>query len=169
MRQSLEQFANDVAAHGSWTGGGSVAAASAALAAALLEKLVHEPALIRRLRRVRAECLALSRRDGEVFSRVIEAMRRRDRRRFQRCLKTAIDVPRAVAEHAYGVAAACERAQRRLKPRFRSDLHCAKALARAAALGAQAMIRTNLAWLQDPAYAAAVRRRLRMAAGHGRR
>ena len=165
MQQSLEQFVDAVAARGSWVGGGGVAAVSAALAAALLEKLAHRPTLNRRLRRLRTECLFLGRRDGQVFAEVIAATRRNDRRAFVRCLKAATAVPQTVFEHAQTVQAACRAVQRSIKPRFRSDLRCAMALARAAALGAGALIQTNLAWLDEPAYAAQVRRRLRRAAG----
>ena len=45
----------------------------AALASALLEKLVHEPRTARRLRRVRRECVQLLRRGAETFARVIQA------------------------------------------------------------------------------------------------
>ena len=169
MQGSLEQFLEQVARRGSWVGGGSVAALSAALAAALLEKLVHGPRTASRLRRVRRECVALIRRDAELFARVVRATRTKNRRAFERSLKAATDVPCRVFERAQAVQAACRAAQRAVKPQFQSDLRCAMALALAAAESARTLIHTNLAWLDDQAYARATRRRLQTASQrHGR-
>ena len=147
-------------------GGGSVAAFSAALAAALLEKLIHDPRAARRLGEVRRECLRLLEQDAEAFARVIRTTRRRDRRAFRAALQAATEVPCRVFEHAQGVQAACRIAQRAVKPRFQSDLRCAMAVAMAAGESARTLIHTNLAWLGDPAYTKRVRRRLQAAGPH---
>ena len=157
---SLEQFLDQVARRGSWIGGGSVAALSAALSAALLEKLVHEPRVSRRLGRIRRECVRLIHRDAETFARVIQATQRKQRQAFARALKAAIEVPCRVFEHAQAVQAACRAAQRLVKPRFQSDLRCAMAMALAAAESARTLIMTNLAWLDDSTHAKRIRRRL---------
>ena len=68
---SLEQFLEQVARRGSWVGGGSVAALSAALAAAVLEKLVVQPSAGRRLKTIRRQCLALVSQDAERFAKAI--------------------------------------------------------------------------------------------------
>jgi formiminotetrahydrofolate cyclodeaminase len=161
--QSLEQFVEHVARRGSWFGGGSVAALSAALAAALLEKLIHNAGTVRALRGVRRECLALIRRDADAFARVIRTTRRKEPAAFQRSLKAATEIPCRVFERAATLQAACRAAQRAVKPQFQSDLRCAMAVAMAAAESARTLVLTNLAWLNDPAYSRQVERRLQTA------
>ncbi len=161
MDRSLEGLLDQVALRGSWYGGGSVAALSTALSAALLEKLVANPALGRRLHRIRRDCLQLIEQDARTFARVIQATRKPgNRQAFVRALKAATAVPVRLVRHAHTLQAVSRAAQRRMKPRFRSDLRCVTALARASGEGAQALILTNLAWLGDAAYARTVRRTL---------
>ena len=161
MQGSLEAFLEDVAQRGSWVGGGSVAALSVALSAALLQKLVTRPELIRRLQRVRRECVRLIPRDAKTFARVIQATRGHRRAVFERALKTATDVPCQVHEHAETILAAGRRAQRDIKPRFQSDLKCAMAMAFAGQTAARALIDTNLEWLHDVVYTRNTQQRLR--------
>ena len=161
MQGSLEGFLDQVSRRGSWLGGDSVAALSAALSAALLEKLVHQPSSARRLRRIRRECLALVQRDANAFARVIQATRAQNRPAFRRRLKAAIEIPVHVVEYARALQAACRSARRAVKPQFHSDLQCVRALAAAAEEASRAFITTNLAWLDDPAYARRIRHRLR--------
>lgn len=161
MSESIEQFLDEAARRGSWIGGGSVAALSAALAAALLEKLTVAPQTVRRLRRIRHACVGLIQQDAQAFATVIRATRAGESRTFQRALKAATDAQVHVFRHSQTIAGACRKARRAIKPRFQSDLQCALALAAAARQSASAFIRTNLAWLNHPAYAAQVRRRLR--------
>ena len=163
MYGSLEQFLEQVARRGSWVGGGSVAALGAALSAALLEKLVVRPAAARRLRALRRECVALIERDATTFARVINATRSSNRRAFARSLKIATEAPYRVFANAHLVRAMGRVEQRAIKPQFQSDVRCALALASAAATSAETLVRTNLAWLKDRAYAAAMRKRLRQA------
>ena len=162
MSDSLEQFLEQVARRGSWVGGGSVAALCAALSAALLEKLIVQPRVARRLRVMQRECLQLVHRDAELFARVIHATREGNRRAVSRSLKVATNVPYRVWVHAQAVQAACRAAQRSVKPRFQSDLRCAMAVALAASESARTLIHTNLAWLDDGAYSRMMRRRLQM-------
>jgi formiminotetrahydrofolate cyclodeaminase len=158
--QSVEQFLEQLARRGSWVGGGSVAAMSAALAAGLTEKLTVERPARRRLTRIRRECLALIQRDARTFARVVLALRSNSRAEFRRRLREATDVPCRVFEHARAVEAACERARKTINPKFQSDLRCAVAVARAAAQSASALIKTNLAWLNEPSYTRQILRRL---------
>ncbi len=160
MRTSVEQFLEQVAQRGSWIGGGSVAALGAALAAALLEKLVFQPPLRRRLQAVRRECLSLIDQDAKMFARVIDATRGHRRAVFAQALMKATEIPCRVFERAHAVQAACRRAQRAIKPKFQSDLRCALAMAKAASDSSRALINTNLAWLGSPAYTRRIRRRL---------
>lgn len=160
MSVSIEEFFHQIARRGSLFGGGSAAAMTAALSAALLEKLVTESRVSLRLRRIRRECLALAQRDAQVFGRVIAASRRSDRAVFARALKQAIDVPWQVLQRSRAVQSACAALRRRIHPRFQSDLRCASAMARAAQDSARVLILTNVSWLNDPAYSRAMRRRL---------
>lgn len=163
LSDSLEEFLAQVARRGSWVGGGSAAALCAALAAALLEKLVVRPAQGNALRRVRAECVRLIDRDATTFAAVIQATRHHNRRAFSRNLKVATEVPCRVFEHAQAIQAACRRATRAVKPRFQSDLRCAMAMALAAGESARTLIETNLAWLNQPGYTKQIRNRLQTA------
>jgi len=140
-----------------------VAALTAAAAAALLQKLIIRPQAIRQLEAVRRECLALIERDAATFSEAIAALRISRRAPFARALKQATEVPWRVFANAQIVRAMGRREQRAIKPQFQSDVRCALALAQAAAASAQTLIRTNLAWLKDRAYAARMRQRLRRA------
>ena len=169
MQDSLEGFLEQVARRGSWIGGGSAAAFSAALSAALLEKVSTEASSRGPLRRARQECLRLVERDAAVFSRVIQATRAKRPAVFRTALKEATEVPCRIVAHAAALQQACQLAQRRVKPRFQSDLRCARALARAAMASAEALIATNLTWLNDRGYAAAVRRHVRAASRVSRR
>ena len=163
LHGSLEQFLEQVARRGSWVGGGSVAALAAALAAALLEKLVIRPSAGRRLRAIRRQCLSLISQDAERFAKVIQATRRKDHQSFARALKRATEIPCRVFRHAQAIEAVCRAAQRSVKPQFQSDLRCAMALAMAAGESARALIHTNLAWLNDQAYARRIRHQLQTA------
>lgn len=160
---SLESWLDEVADRGSWIGGGSVAAVSAALAAALLEKLVVQPQRARSLRRVRRECVQLVQRDAEAFARVVRARRHPNRQTLQRALKAATEVPWRVFKHAQALQLACRTAQRSVKPQFQSDLRCAMALALASCESARTLIHTNLAWLNDPRSTRQMRRRMQAA------
>ena len=164
MHDSLEQFLGQVAHRGSWVGGGSVAALSAALAAALLEKLVADPRAARQLARRRRACLILIEQDAKRFARVIEATRTKRHGVFARALKDATEVPCQVYEHAGAVLVACRRARRGIKPKFQSDLKCAMAVASSAQASARALIQTNLTWLNDGSYTKRLQQRLRAAA-----
>lgn len=161
MSESIEQFLDEAARRGSWIGGGSLAALSAALSAALLEKLTTAPQTVRRLRRIRRICAGLIHRDAETFAQAINATRTKNPRAFQRSLGAATEVQVTVFVNSRAIERACRRAGRFIKPRLQSDLRCARAFATAARQSAATLIRTNLAWLNNPAYAARVKRRLR--------
>lgn len=163
MDDSLDHFLEELTRRGSWIGGGSVAAVSAALAAALLEKLIATPARAQPLRQRRLACLRLAQRDAEAFARVIQATRKGDPHEVQRALKTATGIPWQVFQHAQAIQRVGRRTQRSLKPRFRSDLACAMVLARASGDSARILIRTNLAWLNDAKHTRMMRRRLKAA------
>lgn len=160
LQGSFEHALDEIARRGSWWGGGTVAAFSAALAAALAEKLAAQPSFRRRLHRIRQSCLKLGQADADAFADVIRATRSGSRRAFARSLKAATEVPYDVLGHARTIEDACRRLEREVRPQYRSDLRCASALARAAGASARGFIDTNLAWLRDPGYARRMRRRV---------
>lgn len=160
LQQSISDFLEEVARRGSWLGGGSTAALSAATAAALLEKLIVRKATARALRRIRYDCVGLIERDARAFAGVVQAIRQDDRRVFRRSLMKATDVPWRVFRHAARLQATCREAQRTTAPRLQSDLRCAMALALASGESARTLIHTNLAWLNDKRYSQSMRRRL---------
>ena len=145
MRTSVETLLEEIARRGSWLGGGSVAALTVALAAALLEKLLLAAGARAQLRQIRQRNLRLVEQDAVVFARVIAATRQGRRIPFVRALRAANDIPCRVFADAHTVQALAREARRHVKPRFQSDLKCAAALAQAAATGAQALIATNVA------------------------
>ena len=165
---SLDRFVSHIARRGSWFGGGSVAALCAALAAALLEKIVVQAAPARALREIRRDCLGLIQKDADAFARVIKTTQRKDQSAFRSSLNTAIDIPCRVFEQAERIQSACRMAQRTVKPQYQSDLRCALAVALAAAESARTLVITNLAWLNDPATTRQIERRLQTAQRYAR-
>ncbi len=159
MRQSIDQFLRRTATRGSWYGGGSAAALTGALSAALLEKLVSGTAASTS-RAIRKRCVALIEADANVFARVIKAYYEQDRAAVQRTLKRAIEVPVAVYRSADQLLALATRTQRTIPQRYQSDVQCVVALGKAARDSARALIMTNLAWLNDADYSRQVRRSL---------
>ena len=158
--RSLEQFLKLTATRGSWYGGGSAVALACALSAALLEKLVDQSPYAASLRALRVRCAQLVEEDAVTFAGVIKAYYQQDRAAAKRSLKGAIAIPVAVHEAARRILTAAQEARKRINPRYRSDLTCVVALARAARVASEAFIDTNLKWLDDPAYARRVTKQL---------
>lgn len=124
-----------------------------------MEKLARRPQAVAAARAVRARATQLIDEDARAFSRVIRAMSQQPRLVRPR-LKAAIDVPRRVHDDAQRLLALTRGLKRSIPPKYRVDLDCAEAIARAAATSARALILTNLAWLNEPAYARRLRRQL---------
>ncbi len=168
MHGSVEDFLEQVARRGSWYGGGSVAALSAACASALLEKLVTQKSAAKKLRRLREDCFDLIEKDATSFAQAIGSMRLGQRAVFVSRLKAATEVPYRVLVNAYRVKAMAKAYQKTIKPQFQSDVRCALSLAQAAADAAQAFIETNLAWLKVQPYTNDMHKRIRRAKHHAR-
>lgn len=163
MFGSVKQFLAVVAKRGSWFGGGSVAACTNALAAALLEKLSTSSASVASLNGIRQESLELIEQDAVRFSQVIAAIRAGNKRLFAKRLRAATEVPFRVFFDAQRIQKMCRLQKSRIRPQFHSDLHCVTALAQASAKAAEALINTNLAWLKDKRYAKSLRKRMQRA------
>ena len=145
VRQLLEQTADRRSSYG----GGSAAAFSCALAAALVEKLAGRTGSATTARRLRACCTRLIEADAQAFARVVRAGARQDRQTLRRALTVATDIPCQVGECAQQVLSIARRIRARVSPSYRVDLDCAQALARAAKQSAQALVTANRAWIRQ--------------------
>jgi len=153
---SVQEFLDRVAQRGSWVGGGSASAMTAALSAALLEKLLVAPQAARAIRRIRGECLGLTERDAEAFAKAIQAVRAGRMAAFRRSLEAATQLQRVIQRDARAVEVTGRRARRAVRRRLQSDLRCALVLARASAEAAGILVETNRAWLRQMASRGAV-------------
>ena len=160
MSTSVLQFLDRTATRGSWYGGGSAAALTAATAAALLEKLASRPALARSIRVLRGRCVAAIDGDAQAFARVIKAYYQQDRGAVKRTLKRAIEVPVSVHHTASRLLALAREVKRSVPSKYQSDLRCVVAMATAARDSAAALVATNLDWLADAKHARRVRKQL---------
>ncbi len=156
----IDQFLKALATPGSRMGGGSVSALSAALSAALLEKLACASAQQgARLCSMRQECQKLVLRDAEVFGAVMKALRSHKRAAFVSALKRANAVQWRVFECSLKTKHIAVTQASRVKPALRSDLFCAAVLADSAACTAETFIRANTEWLNDHRYAQTTQKR----------
>ena len=160
MSSSVRPILDHIAKQGSWYGGGSAAALTCAVSAALLEKLLGASSDVRRLRALRRRCTGLIDADARTFAGVIKAYYQRDARLAKRRLKAAIRIPVDVCLASGQLLARARRDAHLLKPRYRVDLRCAMELAKAAGASSRALVETNLAWLDEPAFARRVRAQL---------
>jgi len=160
VQTSVDQFLDQTARRGTWYGGGSAAALSCALAAALLEKLASRSTAARPLRAMRTRCVGLVGQDAAAFSRVIRAKARRNRLAVQRALRAAIEIPAEVYASSQQLLKAASQIKQTIHPSYQVDLTCAVALAKASGQAARALVITNLAWLGDRAYSRQLHRKL---------
>lgn len=165
VSSSIRSVLDQIAAQGSWYGGGSAAALTCAVSAALLEKLLGPSCDIRRFRALRRRCTELIDADARTFAGVIKAYYQRDERAAKQRLKAAIRIPADVCLASQELLAQARASARLIKPRYRVDLRCAMELAKAAGFSSRALVETNLAWLDEPAFSARIRTEL----GRGRR
>lgn len=147
VRQLLSLTASPLPA----PGGGSSAALSGALAAALVEKIAQKATarnrrarpITTKARTLRLRLMRAVQEDARWYWRVILAFRRRDRRAALRALVRATAVPEQVITDARGVI----RLIRRLRPLsakvWHSDLQCAWLLAEATQGAGLALIIAN--------------------------
>ena len=165
MRASIDEFLSQTAKRGSWYGGGSAAAMTCALAAALLEKLLSRASTARRVHVIRRQAVSLIDADAKAFSSVIRAYYREDKRAVRETLKRAIAIPVSLYRSANRLLAIEAKVRPSVPAKYRSDLDCVVALAAAAKTSSRSFVDANLAWLGDPAYSRRVRRQLQAASG----
>ncbi len=157
----LSPFLERVAAPLSPEGGGSAAAASGAIAAALGSKIARLARLDPSFREEMAYFTGAIERDAQAFQQVLMAEKGGDRQALQEALAGAAAVPLEVAERARALAIALEELASQVPERFRSDIQAAVSLAHAAVQAAIATADANVAGMHDDATRAALLEKLR--------
>ena len=160
LNSSVRTFLDQTATTGTWYGGGSAAAFTCALSAALLEKLARSAVHRKPLRTIRTRCLRLVKTDADSFARVVRAHSRHDARATTKALKAAIDVPLQVCRDASQARKISIAIRPSIRRHYDVDLRCAVELAQAAGKAARALVTTNLTWLDDPKYSRRIRQQL---------
>jgi glutamate formiminotransferase len=180
LRAGVEPFVEQLAAPTATPGGGSAAAATGAMAAALAVMVASMSrgkkayvqyesqlsAAIARLGPLREELKAAIDADAESYNAVMNAYKvaktaspQEGEALIEAGLKQATNVPLGVAEKSREVEKITESLFAISTPNMKSDLTTAQALARAAMTGALANVDINLASLKDQAFGAEVRKR----------
>ena len=176
LRAGIEPFLEQLAAPTATPGGGSAAAATGAMAAALAHMVAsmsrgkkaymqHEAALseaIARLGQLREEFKAAIDADAESYNSVMKAYKAAKESSngdasITVALKQATTVPLGVAERAVEVVAIASKLAPITNPNMKSDLATAVALAKAARAGALANVEVNLDALKDEKFVAETR------------
>jgi glutamate formiminotransferase len=176
LRAGIEPFVEQLAAPTATPGGGSAAAASGAMAAALAHMVASmsrgkksyvqfETQLsdaMGRLAQLRELFKAAIDADAAAYDAVVKAYRQAKSSSdgdggVLEALKAAAEVPLGVAECAREVGRLAAALRELTNPRMASDLTVASALARAAVEGALANVEINLADIADSEFVAAVR------------
>ncbi len=109
---------------------------------------------------IRRDCARLVARDAATFANVIRAKAAANHVAFCKALTQAIEVPWQICQHAQRLLAYAQTIRTTLHPKYRVDLDCAVALARAARTSGKALVHTNLSWLGDGAYSRVMRHKL---------
>jgi formiminotetrahydrofolate cyclodeaminase len=168
--RSLGDLLEQVAAKTPTPGGGAVACAAGALAAALAHMVVsyslgkknlaeHQPILENAagvLTRARAVFLGLAAEDAEAYGLVNELQRLaegdpRRRAELAGAIEAAIQAPMAALAAAADLLRLCERLAPRTNRHLRSDLAIAAVLAESTARACVWNVRVNVGLLPDPA------------------
>jgi len=177
LRAGVEPFIEQLAAPTATPGGGSAAAAGAAMAAGLANMVAsmsrgkkayaqYEPPLseaISRLSYLREELKAAIDADAESYNLVMKAYKNSKAAAqpdslIEPALKQATSVPLGVAERAREVARIAEKLKPITNPNMKSDLTTALALAHAAVEGALANVDINLESIKDADFVSRVRK-----------
>ncbi|HYL14180.1 MAG TPA: glutamate formimidoyltransferase [Terriglobales bacterium] len=178
LRAGVEPFIEQLAAPTATPGGGSAAAATGAMAAALANMvaamsrgkkayLQYENQLstaIGRLTQLREELKTAIDADAESFNTVMKAYKQAKESAegngiIEAALRQATSVPLGVAERAREVAQIAESLKPITNPNMKSDLTTSMALAQAAIQGALANVEVNLESMKDEGFAAETRKK----------
>lgn len=178
LRAGIEPFVEQLAAPTATPGGGSAAAASGAMGAALAHMvasmsrgkkayLQYERELseaIARLAQLREELKAAIDADAESYNAVMKAYKQAKASAnadgiIDAALKQATSVPLSVAERAREVVSIAEKLLPITNPNMKSDLTTGIALAQAAIQGALANVEINLESIKDVAFTKEMRKK----------
>jgi formiminotetrahydrofolate cyclodeaminase len=184
LRAGVEPFVEQLAAPTATPGGGSAAAASGAMAAALAHMVAamsrgkkayvqfEQPlsAAIARLSVLREELKASIDADAEAYNGVMKAYRQAKEAGdadgvINPALRQATSVPLGVAERAREIKHIAEGLKPITNPNMKSDLVTALALAQAAMEGALANVEINLQSLNDSVFVEQTRQKVAAISG----
>jgi methenyltetrahydrofolate cyclohydrolase len=150
----FSSFLDRVASEEPVPAGGSVAAIAVAMAAGLVAKTARlsgdwprAAETVERAEALRTLVTALAQADADAYTKVLEALRRKEG--VAAALSAAADVPLAIAEAAAEVASLAALAAGDGNPRLRGDAVTAVELAEAGARGAAELVAINLAGHSD--------------------
>lgn len=150
----LEELLDRVASEESVPAGGSVAAIAVALAAGLVAKAARlspewpgAAEVVEQAEALRSLVTPLAQADADAYTKVLEALRRKDD--VAGALSGAADVPLAIARAAAEVAMLAASAAVQGNTRLRGDAVVAAELAAAGARGAAELVAINLAGRDD--------------------
>ena len=181
--KSLEAFVNELSSSSPTPGGGSVAALSGALGAALVSMVcsltigkkkyaeVQEDVaeLRRQSERLRTQLIGLIEADGQVFTQVSQAMKmprntdeEKEKRaaKLEEALKAATNVPMEVAETCVAVMNLCRPAAEKGNVNAVSDAGVAILMAEAGLRSASLNVLINLGWITDQDFVRVTRTQL---------
>jgi formiminotetrahydrofolate cyclodeaminase len=161
----LQELLDSVTERGG-PGAGTIAALSAASAAALVERAARATDLAdwpeaagaaAQARRLRERLVPLAREDAEAYHAAVAQLREPgDDFRLGEALARAADLPLEIADHAENVSALAAEAAARANPDLRADAAAAAAVALGAAWAAAKLVEVNLAMhSEDPRLARA--------------
>ena len=168
IRESVDDFLEQLASGSPAPAGGSAAALAAAASAGLVGMVCRVATRHaasgaplaeagREADELRRRLVTLMRDDALVFAALLEARRGASARRsdaVREAARQATQVPLDIVESAQRVLGLCEQVASEARPSTVADLGVAVALAGAAVDGATLTVRVNLKGLDDPVYAA---------------
>ena len=165
LEHSVRAYAGAVGSAAPAPGAGSVAALTAALAAALNEKVARKSPdpvtqqLAKTMARTRERLLNLVDDDARAFSDVMRAWKGTPLQR-RRALKMATKIPLAVCSDCSMIHDVALRLAAVAKPAIRADAQAAQRLAVGALQAARLMVEVNLSLMDDAAFAQAAQEAL---------
>jgi len=157
QKQTIKEFLEEVASVHPTPGGGSVAALSGAMAAALTEMVCNlsigkknyleverrMEIIARHMREARLDLLDLADADSDAFEKVMEAYKTKDKTKIKAALYWAIEIPEKVVDLATEIQTAAIEVAKTGNKNAYSDAMSAEHLANAAIESAQENIVIN--------------------------
>lgn len=153
---SLSEFLDSLASKSPTPGGGSVAALSGSLAAALLSMVANltkeMSASLNETEKLRQELYELIEEDAKAYDKVMSAYKNKNEAEIQNALKYATETPLKTAETTLKLLPHLKILQEKGNKNASSDCGVAKHLIDAAVKGAILNIKINLQYIEDKKY-----------------